>query len=320
MIEHSNLISASRTVVEDYMKKRRRILPPIYYPRRNYAQRRPRAQRPNHQPNCEGNSQRAAVIVQHEEDEHEPNANDAYVVASREEFQTNSTVQHKAIKVPELNEVNLELAATDVPNGVIDEPIESEKEEVTPSLELVVIQSQQQNSAIQMIQVSGLIEVNSQKASSAIQDQAIDSDAAAVVNRELSIVQSPQHSSIGRRQLIQAPDLNKNIEDSAANGKLIDTQHIGDSDLLLAKREKEIQCLRKAVNYLNDRLGDEDLTVQLMREHGNMLLSSADESDDSEDVDEENVPQNVQNVKLTDMAFSFSHQYILNVRRLCFDF
>lgn len=321
LTEYPNLISESKTVVEDYMKKRRPIIPKTYNTNRKYVKRQTRTARPNRQPNLEINLPENAMDVQLQDDE--PIANDSDVVASQESAvaqaaQTISTFQHKAIQVPELNEVNLRepIERIQEANMVIDEPFRSEEEEATTSRALFDDQSQQ-NTPIADIRVAEQIEMNSQPADSVIQIQKIGSYATATVNREPAISQSPQRDAIGQRLVIQdESELNKNIGDAAANGKLVDDPNIRDQDLLCAKQEQEIGNLRKAVIYLNGRLGVEDLTVQKMIEHGNMLLSSGDESDDSEDENEENVPQNMQNVILTDMAFSFSHQYIVKVRRI----
>lgn len=315
--EYPNLISESKTVVEDYMKKRRRIIPQTYYTSRKYVKRQTR-ERPNQQPNLAVNLQENAMDVQLQNEE--PIANDlsSQESAVAQAAQTIATFQHKAIQVPESNEMNLRepIETIQGANMVINEPFRSEEEEATTSRELFDVQSQQ-NTPMELIRVAEQIEMNSQPADSVIQILKIGGYATATVNREPAIVQSPQRDATGQRLVIQVgSELNQNIGDAAANGKLVDDPHIRDQDLLCAKQEQEIENLRKAVIYLNGRLGVEDLTVQKMIEHGNMLLSSGDESGDSEDEDEENVPQNMQNVILTDMTFSFSHQYILNVRRI----
>lgn len=104
---------------------------------------------------------------------------------------------------------------------------------------------------------------------------------------------------------------------------MILAQQIEQYKCLIVKKDKQIDLFKATVNRLNEKIGPEDLTVQ--KNYETVLLSSADEhsgSDDSNSSDEksgkklankENLLPNVQSGVQTDMDFSFSHQFRLNV-------
>lgn len=117
-----------------------------------------------------------------------------------------------------------------------------------------------------------------------------------------------------------------------------------DHQIVLAKKEKEIAMLRLAINNLNKRLGDEDLTINKQLEtEEHFSFSSDDDSEGeidpgdgdsngdecadrsssvgtlvngraTENANKENTSSNMQQRKLNDMMFSFSRDYIENVR------
>lgn len=92
---------------------------------------------------------------------------------------------------------------------------------------------------------------------------------------------------------------------------------------LVAKKDKQIELYQSTVKLLNEKLGAEDLTVEVQKHYGQILLSSAEGSSDSDDsggenhdeefANKENHASNVSNAPQTDMSFSFSHQFVLDV-------
>lgn len=105
----------------------------------------------------------------------------------------------------------------------------------------------------------------------------------------------------------------------------IDLHEAEQNVILLAKKEKQIEQYQRTIQCLHMRIGPEDLTVERMKEYGEILLSSAEDSNgDSDDDDaqansanKENIEQIItQNQKQTDTHFSFSHEFVLNVRYL----
>lgn len=117
-------------------------------------------------------------------------------------------------------------------------------------------------------------------------------------------------------------------EKSAEENRDIESAQIA---LSLAKLEKKVERYEKTIQCLQSRIGIEDLTVAKMNEYGEMLLSSCEElSDDSGDSsddeasvnheNDENLAPNIVHRKQTDMMFSFSHEFVLNVRNSHFIF
>lgn len=106
---------------------------------------------------------------------------------------------------------------------------------------------------------------------------------------------------------------------------MILAQQIEQYKCLIVKKDKQIDLFKATVNRLNDKIGAEDLTVQIQKNYETVLLSSADEqsgSDESDSSDgesgeklanKENILPDVQSGVQTDMDFSFSHQFRLNV-------
>lgn len=105
----------------------------------------------------------------------------------------------------------------------------------------------------------------------------------------------------------------------------INIQQAQQNMILLTKKEDQIKLFKETIRKLIERIGAEDLTVEMMKEYGEILLSSPEKSNGSEDSDEdeipaaqvnqENVEPNIQYGKQIDMPFSFAHEFVLNVRR-----
>lgn len=137
--------------------------------------------------------------------------------------------------------------------------------------------------------------------------------AAAVQVPAVAIVQIPEQQFEAVDQPVQAS------ANAPSQSNLAPSQEIEHYKCLLAKRDNEIQIYKTAVKDLIDKLGPEDLTVDLQQYYAGILLSDAEDSNDSssdvnEAVDDSANKENVGNGVETDMSFSFSHQFYLNVR------
>lgn len=129
------------------------------------------------------------------------------------------------------------------------------------------------------------------------------------------------HDAVQNPVNISTPPSEQQAEPSPSILSL--SQQVEQFKCLVAKKDKQIEIYQSTVKSLNERLGVEDLTVEEQKHYGQILLSSAEGSSDSDDSDgenfdgepanKENHASNVSNAPQTDMSFSFSHQFVLDV-------
>lgn len=145
-------------------------------------------------------------------------------------------------------------------------------------------------------------------------------------------VQETNQQPVVDQLMQQAMEVEEPIEVQESNQQPVVAQamqqpvNVHQTPETIAKKEMQIVMLKKTIQHLNTRIGIEDLTVGEMQLYEEILLSSSDESDGSDDSDDkgtlsncgnnENFNPNIQPTKQTEMLFSFSHGFILNVGNL----